>query len=95
MADEDLAAIEARMAAALPGPWQHFFHRRDGRWIIHNGDDAANIITAESEADADFVAHAWQDIKVLIEEVRIHRAHLAQEQAGNAPTLGNTTDVRP
>jgi hypothetical protein len=89
MADDDLRDIEARMAAAIPGPWE-YMQMRDGRWVVHNGDAAANVISTENEADAAFVAHACQDIKSLIEEIRVLRGYLNHVQAGDAPMLGGS-----
>ena len=77
MADNDLSEIEARVAATTPGTWTYLRPRHnEARWIVHNGDSSADVISTENEADAAFIAHAKQDIALLIEEVRVLRAYL-------------------
>jgi hypothetical protein len=77
MTDDELAAIEARCAAATAGPWKAWIEGRDH----FAGDDV--IITSAGtdiyvvppphrppDADLDFIAAARQDISRLIAEVR-------------------------
>lgn len=87
----DLGAIEARCAAATPGPWYIVWGGYRGNSICHsvpgrvyNGnkwiedskqpldEKIANMANPKrlSEDDAEFIAHARQDIPALIAEVR-------------------------
>ena len=88
MTDEELAEIEARVAAASPGPWTSFVEGRDHQ----SGDDFIRISESDGEddmyvsrygdsgsrpashADQDFIAHARQDVPTLIAEIRRLRA---------------------
>lgn len=73
MTEEELTQIEARANAASEGPWQ-----RGGRsWNIftvthHKGQhfiaDCGTHI--KSETDAQFIAHAREDVPALCREVR-------------------------
>ena len=76
LTDEELGAIQARCAAATPGPWTPYIEGRDhvsgsnfmmtGEGAVRGGDIA---LTGATEADYDFIAHARQDIPRLLEEV--------------------------
>ena len=88
MTDEELAEIEARVAAASPGPWTSFVEGRDHQ----SGDDFIRISESDAEddmyvsrfggsgsrpastADQDFIAHARQDVPAMIAEIRRLRA---------------------
>lgn len=80
----DLAPIKARTEAATDAPWHpvDLRHQRGGQirifpkrggWII------ANVLAKgdNPDADAEFVAHAREDIPALIAEVESLRAILA------------------
>lgn len=84
----DLEAIEARANAATEGPWeadntevmQHWSRPEPWQPIATNevacmaycyGGSARGI---ENEADAEFIAHAREDVPALIAEVRRLRA---------------------
>ena len=79
MNDAELAAIEARAAAATPGPWVRI---RDHRWAsdIYVHADARHDVAGRPVArvnehytpdvDAEFIAHARQDVPALLAEVR-------------------------
>lgn len=81
MTDEELNAIEARAAAATPGPWWVY---DDGRSAgVVNGDGStyhrpyrAMICGGDAHEgyfdgpDADFIAHARTDVPALVAEVR-------------------------
>ena len=84
--DKDLSDIDKRLINATPGPWEYFL-RREGCWVIHNNNSEADNIIAYNEADAAFIAHARQDIDILLEEVRVLRALLNQGASGNSPAF--------
>lgn len=81
-----LDAIEARAAAATPGPWDSFVegrnHESGDDFIRRAGldDDAPDMyVTLEShpagQGDLDFIAHARQDLPYLVAVVgRLLRA---------------------
>ena len=92
LTDEELDAIQARAAAATPGPWEAFVEGRDhlaGDDFIRTGglnDDAPDMYVdlfygarkmPAPPADLDFIAAARQDIPRLIAEVRRLRAREA------------------
>lgn len=84
LSDEDLDAIEARCAAASPGPWTSFVEDRDHSagddFIrISDSDDEPDMYVSRAEAgsirpaspsDLDFIAAARQDIPALVAEIR-------------------------
>jgi hypothetical protein len=90
VSDAELAAIEARVQAASPGPWRSWIEGRDH----YGGDDVVSTASGEfyfyvrtyledrpieenrrqSTADQDFIAHARDDLPRLIAEVRRLRA---------------------
>lgn len=75
--DLDLAAVEARAAAATPGPWV-VERCSDGResisapewdggvWVAATEDYATDYATE----DAEFIAHARSDVPALVAEVK-------------------------
>lgn len=72
MTPADIAAIEARLSAATPGPWFH-----DLQFLQVAAPDprggSCRYITAEggpTDPDADLIAHAPADIAALLAEVR-------------------------
>lgn len=88
LGDEELNAIDARCAAASPGPWKSFVEGRD-HWSgddfirVSGADDApdmyvsragAGAIRPASVSDLDFIAAARQDIPALVAEIRRLRA---------------------
>ena len=72
MTDEEISQIEGRYAAATPGPWQSFIEGRDhtsgSSFIRTTGGDIE--LSGGSHADQDFIAHARQDVPMLIAEIR-------------------------
>ena len=78
----DLTAIEARAKAATPGPWwtrpdygcdNACVYWNSDRPDVINGSTESTLIYDEgghSVADAEFIAHAREDIPALIAEVR-------------------------
>jgi hypothetical protein len=78
LTDDDLAAIEARCAAATPGPWKAWIEGRDhfaGDSIITTANDDM-YVSPPLEADLDFIAAARQDVPRLLAEVRRLRRRL-------------------
>ncbi len=78
---EELDAMSLRCAAAGRGPWRASLEGRDhmsGSDLISRGTADARIadleITGATKEDYDFIAHAKQDVRRLIVEVRRLRA---------------------
>ena len=72
---QQLEEIKERVAKATPGEWDVF----DDIWVAQ-GDGLTigeNIAKCEVEADADFIAHARQDVPELVAEVERLREALA------------------
>ena len=74
---ERLNEIEARCKAATPGPWVSYVEGRDhesGSNFIMTGPEGARgediELSGVTTEDQDFIAHARQDIPLLIAEVR-------------------------
>jgi hypothetical protein len=69
--DTLLAEMKARLEKATPGPWVSFIEGRDhtsGSDFIKTGGEDIELSGATHE-DQDFIAHARQDIALLIAEV--------------------------
>jgi hypothetical protein len=70
MTADELARIAARHAAASPGPWRH--ERRDfAPRIVYpaSGYSIPAHSYSTNPEDAVFIAHAWQDVWTLLDEV--------------------------
>jgi len=74
---EQIREIEDRCNAATKGPWESFIEGRDhlgGDSMIRTGgmdsDSPDLYIYDGTDADLDFIAHARQDIPLLIAEIR-------------------------
>jgi len=89
LTNEELDIIEARAAAATPGPWESSIEGRDhlaGDGFIRTGglnDDAPDMYVTlwfgvrkvpAPPADLDFIAAARQDVPRLVAELRRLRA---------------------
>ena len=92
----DLQAIEARLAAATPGPWktQDFVDAPPedaGSAVVKQGNGGLVAYALRSgavehewydkpqcDADAEFIAHAPEDIRALIDEVKAVRDAVAR-----------------
>jgi hypothetical protein len=87
---EELAAITARAAAATRGPWHVDNDMRDlNRWVIsENGSLEANFGYRgnRNQDDAQFTAHARDDIPALLTE-------LARLRAVEADLHGRLDDI--
>jgi hypothetical protein len=83
MTDDELAAIDARLQAATPGPWEVKSHRFAKYLYIDailappapDGQQVRIVETDEgcgppSPADAELIAHAPTDLAALVAEVR-------------------------
>lgn len=85
--DNELLEMEASVDAASPGPWSAFLEGRDhvsGSSFIRVGEgpDRRDDIemSGATPADLDFIAHARQDVPLLVEEVRRLRALLSERR---------------
>lgn len=98
MSPEDLAAIEARVKQATPGPWSRGDIDQDplrpnwrgdlidgdfetGRWPVCASAHSDEAIKAWDAGNAQFIAHARQDVPALVAEVRRLRAEAELEDA--------------
>lgn len=84
MTDIDLDAIKARAEAATPGPWvrewafsTHFVVPEAAERVA---DGNVARLKAHQRADAEFIAHAREDVPALLAEVERLRRELAAEQ---------------
>lgn len=88
MSKVDLDAIEARAKAATPGPWKQGGHY-DGEWFdfgknsgyvrLSDGHEISVAQKAGKYDDAEFIAHARQDVEDMAREIRKLRAILDSE----------------
>lgn len=84
LSEDDLGEMEARCLAATPGPWVSYVEGRDhasGSSFIRTGAVGGGRgedieLTGATDHDQDFIAHARQDLPLLIEEVRRLRSRL-------------------
>ena len=70
-----LEEVRKRCEAATPGPWISFIEGRDhtsGDSVIVRGINRSEedlYLTGGTDADQDFIAHARQDITMLLDEI--------------------------
>jgi len=75
LTNEYLIEVKKRVDAATPSPWTSFVEGRDffgGESITRlSMDDAIDdlYLQGASIADQDFIAHARQDVPLLLEEI--------------------------
>lgn len=78
-AELDLDEIEARVAAATPGPWWAFSDGPESgdHWYVASGSEAVAHIHSDDgrnedarQPDAEFIAQARDDVPALVAEVR-------------------------
>lgn len=88
LSEEELESIEARAAAASPGPWKSFVEGRDhtsGSSFIMTGEGASRgediELIGATVADQDFIAAARQDVQRLVAEVRALQEILARRNS--------------
>lgn len=81
MTNEDLSQIEARAAAASPGPWT--LGAPEGPMDGPTVKDADGLTLVEDVSiritECDFIAHARTDVPALVSEVRRLRALFTAE----------------
>lgn len=68
----DLEAIEARVKAATPGPW---INRPEKSFNVQSANK--NIASCFRTENADFIAHAPEDIKALLALAKQQAAEIA------------------
>ena len=73
MTEEELIEIEARAAAATPGPWKN----AGGYCDVCTSDQEKE---ANRQANAEFVVHARADVPALLAEVRRQRGRAVTEE---------------
>jgi hypothetical protein len=70
--EQYLQEVESRSTAATPGPWVSFVEGRDhtsgSNFVRTTLDDIE--FSGATVADQDFIAHARQDVPLLVTEVR-------------------------
>jgi hypothetical protein len=88
MTTDDLARIEARAASATPGPWtteQFLPEDRPYPEATNIAGDRKGVYWQVATnlwcADAEFIAHAREDVPALIAALRDARAALARVEA--------------
>ena len=88
----DLQAIEARLEAASPGPWKAQPFEDEGSPIVGSGHEVGLVAYAlrsgavcdkwydkpQCEADSEFIAHAPEDIRALLDAVKAVREVVAR-----------------
>lgn len=88
LTSDDLAAIRERAAAATEGPWTWASHTTaDGdEWAVFDPADHALASNRDGWApDAEFIAHAREDVPALLAEVERLRAIEAGIEALHRP----------
>ena len=77
--DKRLTEIQARVEAATEGPWDDQPNWTDTARVVLNGDGEAlwDAVGLMADADADFIAHAREDIPALLAEIDRLRGQLA------------------
>ena len=72
-----LAEIRARAEAATPGPWREPRNGLGLGWTIFPKNSKGwSIATCDSGTDADFIAHAREDVPYLLERVAKLQEHI-------------------
>ena len=100
----DLQAIEARLAAATPGPWDFDTIPETGesRVVVRSntGDSMLDVSVATHGVraeDSEFIAHAPEDIRALLDAVKevkaLHRPYL--DSSSVVETCGNCLQRYP
>ena len=77
-----LTDIKKRLLATTPGVWGVVEQDDDGDWIVSGADgtyiaqtsyDGLSVTTRETcRDDAEFIAHAKEDIAYLLRELEVH-----------------------
>jgi hypothetical protein len=74
--EQQLDEIETRASKATPGPW-----RRSEDYSDIVAPDGSQLASYWMSADGEFIAHAPDDVRTLLDEVRRQRAENAQLRA--------------
>jgi hypothetical protein len=96
--DDELAAIEARHAAATPGPYKlyppdggdEFISLRAAVGLVADaamggaGPEGYPILRIERPEDALFLEGSWADVRDLLAEVKRQRGMTPDPEAGDA-----------
>ena len=87
LTDDELVAIERRLAATQPAPWTSYVEGRDhtsGSSFVKTGEGATRgddiELNGATAADQDFIAAARQDVPLLVAEVRALRRLLLSQK---------------
>lgn len=94
MTEDELREIAGRLNAATYGPWNRSTHG----FLVLAGDSGETICHLDSESnenhinDADFIAHAREDVCSLIREVRSLKKSQGELQDYEIFQLRNPTD---
>jgi hypothetical protein len=88
----DVVPIQARLTALTPGTWRRHggdIFASDQTTPLLRGRDGTAEVRAQSDADAEFVAHAAADIAALLDQ-------LGHTQEGGTPLhRGGEAEVAP
>ena len=80
VSDNDIVEIKKRCEQATPGPWKSYVEGRDhtsgDNFIMTAAEDI--YLTGATVADQDFIAHARQDLPILVAEVERLRKLVSQ-----------------
>lgn len=93
----DIDAIEARLAAAIPGPWTYI--KKVGCVYVEefakDGEGGVAEILSYHDADGEFIAHAPADIAALLAEVeRLQRERAEWRDRADALMTEQMTQMR-
>ena len=80
MTEQELEEIKRRCDAASAGPWKAWIEGRDhtsGSSMVQTGAEDIEMSGA-TDADYDFIAHARQDVPMLLAEIRRLRRKLGE-----------------
>jgi hypothetical protein len=71
ISDDEITAMRERLVQTTPGPWTSLVEGRDflsGSSFIQTAGDDVELAGA-TIADQDFIAHARQDMALLLDEI--------------------------
>ncbi|WP_077297362.1 hypothetical protein [Virgibacillus pantothenticus] len=88
---QQLEEIAERASMATEGPWG-IADTSDGAWIV---DESGDIITGTTErlSDANFIAHAREDVLNLLEHVSKQKTEIEQLRNEMLDTIGYVMGV--
>ncbi|MEU7597524.1 hypothetical protein AB0B79_31505 [Streptomyces sp. NPDC039022] len=102
MADDRLTQIKARVEAATPGPWHVDRHEPSLSRLVRSHDGTLDIdfgyVGNCTQPDAEFVAHAPDDVQWLVNQLERARSiavELENENARLANELGRYVGKEP